>query len=231
MQEVLSQKLIKGYFLFKKEEKMPRLIGTLRLIGEIILRLVAIATIIGVGFYLGHLLEAFLTLIAFFQFELASRQLWLHKALSEPLFAVWLTKESNEGYYYLTIENVGSTPAYMVMVSRIIGKNGKPISPEEWSKHVVTPFIACLKTKESPTLAKITAEFYHKYLVEEKGIIEVSYTNLFDEWKSFWCSFTKDSVIPIHTRERPPGFLLTLPDYIGMLKALYKISKSSTKKE
>ena len=209
---------------------MPRLTGTLRLIGEIILRLAVIATIIGVGFYLGRLLEALLTLIAIFQFELASRQLWLHKAVSEPLFAIYLMRESNERYYYLTIENVGSTPAYMVGVSRIISKNGKPIPPEEWSKHVVTPFITCLKTKESSTLAKITTEFYHKHLVEEKGIIEVSYVNLFGEWKSFWCSFTKDLVIHIHARERSPGFLLTLPYYIAMLKALYKISKISTKK-
>ena len=133
---------------------MPRLTGTLRLIGEIILRLAVIATIIGVGFYLGRLLEALLTLITIFQFELASRQLWLHKALSEPLFAIYLMKESNERYYYLTIENVGSTPAYMVSVSRIISKNGKPIPPEEWSKHVVTSFIACLKTKESPTFSQ-----------------------------------------------------------------------------
>jgi hypothetical protein len=209
---------------------MPRLAGTFRLIGEIILRLAVIATIVGVGFYLGRLLEALLTLIAIFQFELASRQLWLHKALSEPLFAIWLMKEDSEGYYYLMIENVGSTPAYMVKVSRIIDKNGKPIPPEEWSKHVVAPFIACLKTGGTPTLAKITAEFYHKHLVEGKEVIEVSYVNLFDEWKSFWCSFTKDLCIPIHTRGRPPGFLLTLPDYIAMLKVLYKVSKTSTKK-
>jgi len=210
---------------------MPRLTGTLRLIGEIILRLAVIATIIGVGFYLGRLLEALLTLITIFQFELASRQLWLHKALSEPLFAIWLMKESNERYYYLTIENVGSTPAYMVRLSRIVGKNGKPIPPEEWSKHVVAPFIACLKTKESSALAEITTEFYHKHLVEENEIIEVSYVNLFGEWKSFLCSFTKDLVIPMHAREKPPGFLLTVPDYIAMLKALYKVSKTSTKKE
>jgi len=103
---------------------------------KIILRIIIIGIIIGtlifLGIYLNKLFEALLVLVAWLQFELAYRQFWLYKKLQKPSFSLFLHGEIP--YYFLYIQNVSSSPAYTIQITRILDKNLKPIPPERWGK-------------------------------------------------------------------------------------------------
>ena len=200
--------------------------GLLKLIKDLLIRLAVIIGIITLGLYWGRLFEAILTLVAILQFELACRQHWLNKLRDEPSFAIYASKQDNNSIY-LEITNVSTAPAYLVRVSRVL-HNGVPLPPEEWTQHIKTPWIACLAPSRGGTLAIISKDFYDKYFRERGGVLEVSYVNKYSEWKSLLVSLHELTPIIHMPVGKQPGFLLSLADYIMMLKALtflYKLKQ------
>ena len=197
--------------------------GLYRLVIEIIIRLFIIVMIIALGLYWGKLFEALLVLVAIFQFELAYRQYWFSKVRDEPTFAVFASEHRNNSIF-VEVRNVGLTPAYNVGVSRIICR-GIPVKPEEWTKYVRASRHPCLAPLSSGTLAIIDKCFYEKHFIRESCVLEVSYFNKFGEWKNFMIGFHELTPIIITGKEKSPGFLLSLGDYIALLRALIALRK------
>jgi len=188
-----------------------------RVLLGLFIRLATIAVIIGLGFYWNRLFEALLVLVAILQFELAYRQHWLEKTRYEPVFAVNVPEKRNNRVY-LEVKNVGSTPAYLVGVSRVLC-NGVPLPPDLWSSYVRSEIISCLEPSSKGTLAVIDDVFFEEYFKKKRCAIEVSYSNMYEEWNSFRATFYNHVPMLISSTGRPPGFLLSIADYILMLRA------------
>ena len=190
-------------------------------------RLVIISGIVVLGVYWNRLFEALLVLVAIFQFELAYRQYWFNKAHYEPLFAVYLVEKQGKESIHVSIENIGSTPAYLLGVSRILCGN-VPLPPEEWMQHVEAPRHACLKPSSGSTLAIVSKSFFNEKFEREGCVMEVSYVDCFGEWKDFLVAFSRLTPMIITRRERPPGLFLSIGDEIATLRVLrnfYKLTK------
>jgi len=195
--------------------------GACRIILQLFIRLAIIATIIVLGLYWGKLFEALLTLVAILQFELAYRQYWLSRVRDEPTFAVYALREHSKNEILLKVKNIGLTPAYIVVVSRILCK-GKPLPPDLWSGDVKNQHISCLEpsSETASTLAVINEGFFEEYFNKRRCVIEVSYFNIYGEWHTFSVVFHNYTPIVVQYVKKPPGFLLSIPDYILMIKAM-----------
>jgi hypothetical protein len=176
------------------------------------------------------LFEALLVLVAWLQFELAYRQIKLHKALQEPLLSIEISKTS-QGSYNLSIENVSSIPAYLVNIKGIYDKYGKRIDWKFWHQKVKSePFrFHCLKPKEKKVIAEISEEFYNEYLIKGDGFIEISYYDQFYEENILRCHFyIKEmiSYVVVGAKKKLSGFLiLTLIDDIKECQELWNLRK------
>ncbi len=146
-----------------------------------------------------------------------------NKLHDEPSFAVYASKHADNAVY-LEIRNVGSMPAYLVGISRVIC-GGVPLPPEEWTRHIESPRHACLTPSSGATLAIVDGDFYDKHLGRGGCILEVSYVNRYGEWRSLMVSFYEHTPVIAMPVRRPPGFLLSLADYVMMLKALITLHK------
>ena len=199
---------------------------------KIILKIAIIGIIIGplicFGIYLNKLFEALLILVAWCQFELAYRQNKLYKASNEPLLNVEVSNIPQE-VYDLLVENVSSIPAYSVNIKKICDKNGKFISRAFWYGKVKSSSFPCLKPKEKKVIAKISKEFYNKYLIEGNGFIEISYYDQFHEENILRCYFyTKEMIshVVVGAKKKLSGFLiLTLIDDIKECQELRNLRK------
>jgi len=186
-----------------------------RTVGELSARLSFIAALIILGLYWNKLFEALLTLIAILQFEIAYRQLWLAARRDKPIFCVYPSKTEN--LVYLNVRNMGSTPAFSIMVSRLL-KHGKPVPPMEWdNKWIKSQPIAFLEPSSEATLAAIDKDFYEK-LDEENYAIEVDYVDKDGNWEYFMIHFFEGEPWFMPEEEKPPGFLTKIGDYIYKLK-------------
>ncbi|GEM_PF-2175389 len=204
--------------------------GFCKLIAELVGRVAIIIGIVVLGLYWGKLFEALLVLVAIFQFELAYRQHWFNKVCDEPVFAVYALKHNDA--IHLSIMNVGSIPAYLVGVSRVIC-NEVPLPPEEWTKHISSPRHACLTPLSAGasmgTLAIIDRDFYNKYLSKGDCVLEISYVNRYGEWQSLMVVFHELTPIVRTYMKKPPGFLLSIVDYIILLKTFVALHKLKQK--
>jgi len=209
-----------------------KMIGTkmkkMKLVGALVAKLVIISWIVVLGVYWNRLFEALLVLVAIFQFELAYRQYWLNKAYNEPVFAVYPAERQGKEYICITIENIGSTPAYLLGVSRILDGN-VPLPPEEWTQQIRAPTHACLRPSSTGILAIISKSFFEEKFEKEGYVMEVSYVDCFGEWKDFRVIFS--GLIPIISlrREGPPGFFLSIGEEIAILRTLRNLHKTYRK--
>ncbi len=133
----------------------------LKLIAKIIVRLGFILALISLGLYWNRLFEALLTLVAILQLELAYRQHWMSRMLREPYFDVRVVRTA--GYIRLDIRNVGETPAYDVMVARVLIED-KPLPSEKWEKYIRSSIISCLPRGDFSLLAVIDESFFKEHL-------------------------------------------------------------------
>jgi len=199
---------------------------------KIILRIIIIGIIIGtlifLGIYLNKLFEALLVLVAWLQFELAYRQNKLYKASQEPLLSAEVF-HTPQGSYNLSIENVGSIPAYSVNIKGIYDEDGKRISWGFWHQEVKPSYFPCLKPKEKKVIAEISEEFYNEYLIKDNGFIEISYYNQFGEENILRCSFFIKEMISyavVNIKKKLSGFfILTLIDDIEEFQDVQNLRK------
>jgi len=191
-------------------------------------RLATIALIIGLGLYLDNLFNALLVLVTIFQFELAYRQYWLSKKQYEPVFAVYVFENASttkeEAEIYLEIENIGFTPALHIVASRVLC-HGKPLSPNLWSNDITILPHQYLAPHSQVPLAIINKDFYEERFNREKCIIEIAYFNINGELGTLKVLFNDLASVVLYDR-RPPGFLLSIPYYIDMLRSRARISST-----
>lgn len=195
---------------------------------KIIIIGIMIGTLIFLGIYLNKLFEALLVLVAWLQFELAYRQIKLHKALQEPLLSIEVSK-TPQGSYNLSLENVGPMPAYSVNIKGIYDKDGKRISWGFWHQEVKPYYFPCLKPKEKKVIAEISDGFYNEYLIKNEGLIEISYYNQFGEENMLSCSFFIKEMISyavVNIKKKLSGFfILTLIDDIKEFQDIQNLRK------
>jgi hypothetical protein len=134
--------------------------------------------------------------------------------LREPYFDVRVVRTA--GYIRLDVRNVGETPAYDVMVARVLIED-KPLPSEKWEKYIRSSIISCLPRGDFSLLAVIDESFFKEHIFLKDFVIEVHYRNIFDDWNSFSMSFFREIPIILSGLEGPPSFLTALVEEIRML--------------
>jgi len=194
----------------------------------LISRLAVVAAIIGLGLYYVRLFEALLTLVAILQFELAYRQYWLSRVLSEPVLIVSSEQkyvEWSEGKVKvrLRVKNIGSRSAKFVGVDRVLCNN-VPLPPELWRDEVKDQSIAFLEPSSEGILWIVVDErFYEEYINKRKCVIEVSYYTDYGKERAFSLALYSSDKLTMtieikYEAKKPPGFLLSIPAYISAVR-------------
>jgi len=192
----------------------------------LISRLAVVVAIIGLGLYYGRLFEALLTLVAILQFELAYRQYWLDSIRGRPIFDVYDRRVVHGGgkvEAHLKVRSFGSSSAKMIVGIGGVLCNDVPLPRELWEYKVVDWPLECSELSCEGTLRIVVdEEFYEEYLNKRRCVIEVSYFTDYGKYDAFRVALYGDHlrVIKVMHVMKPPGFLLSIADYISELRVL-----------
>ncbi len=166
-------------------------------------------------------------LLIWAQAEIGMRQHLLFSAQFNPSFKVRLVGNTmTEGENKINIRNTSDKPAYNIEIARVLDGQNEPIPPNSWKDKISTLFINNLAPGEEVSLGYLADKSFF-----ENKTIEISYTNLFGEWKEIRIKFLNGRLLVIPGREQAPGFLLnTFEDLVLFLKFIkfqhyYKVSK------
>lgn len=156
-------------------------------------------------------------LLIWAQTEIGLRQHVLFSTQFNPSFKVRLGSSSmTEGGHKINIylRNTSDKPAYNIGIVRVLDEENEPIPPNSWKDKISTLFISSMVPGEEVSLGYLA----DKSFLENKTI-EISYTNLFGEWKEIWVKFLNGRFLVIPGREQAPGILLnTFGDLVLFLK-------------
>lgn len=123
-------------------------------------------------------------LIIWIQTELSLRQQILYKLQASPIITLSTSSIeariiNNKGTVNVTVtinvHNLGMSPAFNVMMSRVLKDIHTPISPSAWSKRIRCNVVEYLGYKEEKTLCTTTWSELKEFMNAEKFIFEVSY--------------------------------------------------------
>ena len=210
-----------------------RLSASFKIVGKFLLLLIIpILLMIRLG------IDAILPIIVYMQFlliwaqtEISMRQNALFSAQFEPVFNISINGQTLEIessarkvlYYNVRLRNMSSNPAYAIGVGRLLDRERKPISPNEWSTHVRRRGAPCLSPGEEAVVCELDEELY-KRIKEEEMILTFLYFNRFGDFRELFVKFFKDkSPLLMHERIERPGILLRIFEDVALLLRFYKL--------
>jgi len=152
-------------------------------------------------------------LLIWAQTEIGLRQHVLFSTQFNPSFEVKLGNMVDENKIVIYLHNTSDKPAYNIGIVRVLDEENEPIPPNSWKNKISTLFISSLAPGEEVSLGSADKSFL------KNKTIEISYTNLFGEWKEIWIKFLNGRLLVIPGREQAPGILLnTFEDLVLFLK-------------
>ena len=150
-------------------------------------------------------------LLIWAQTEIGLRQHVLFSTQFNPSFEVKLGNIVDENKIIIYLRNTSDKPAYNIGIVRVLDEENEPIPPNSWK--ISTLFISSLAPGEEVSLGSADKSFL------KNKTIEISYTNLFGEWKEIWIKFLNGRLLVIPGKEQAPGILLnTFEDLVLFLK-------------
>jgi len=187
----------------------------------LIFTFIIIIIILVLGLYFNGIFEALLVLIAVLQFELGYRQYWLSKmiTLRDKLRFDIRTHELVDGMS-IELVNEGSTTIYIVGVDGVVC-NGIPLPRSKWSRYITNvhkdeAIMPNVEYVPPAIIANIEKNFYVEKLVKEKCYLEISYRDIYGDKHKLWIGFYSPTPIIMYV-DKPPGFILSIPEHIDMI--------------